>query len=54
MARTKKAGVKSPPPNRRGEVSTSRLPRMKRKASRRLVLDDELSSEEETQQQEIH
>ena len=51
MARTKKVSVKSPP-NRRGEASTSRPPRLKRKASRRLVLQDEPSSEEENQQQE--
>ncbi|XP_071911330.1 uncharacterized protein [Coffea arabica] len=52
MARTKKGAVKSPSPNRRGEASTSRPPRLKRKASRRLVLQDEPSSEEENQQQE--
>nr|XP_027083704.1 uncharacterized protein LOC113706005 [Coffea arabica] len=51
MARTKKGAVKSPP-NRRGEASTSRPPRLKRKASRRLALQDEPLSEEENQQQE--
>ena len=52
MACTKKAGVKSPPPKRKGETSTStyRPQCTKRKASRRLVLEDE-PSEEETQQQ---
>ncbi|XP_027171769.1 uncharacterized protein LOC113771382 [Coffea eugenioides] len=52
MARTKKGAVKSPPPNKRGEASTSRQPRLKRKASRRLQLEDEPSSGEDTQQQE--
>ena len=52
MARTKKGVVKSPPPNRRGEASTSRQSRLKRKASRRLQLEDEPSSGEDTQQQE--
>ena len=53
MARTKKVGVKSPPPKRKGEASTStsRPLQMKRKASRWLVLEDEPSSEEETQPQ---
>ena len=53
MAHSKKVGVKSPPSKRKRGVSmsTSRPPRMKRKANRWLVLEDEPLLEEEIQQQ---